>query len=247
MAGIKDSLHKIYLDEPVKGIINNFKSIYHLASYQLTDAVTAKNTRLIKRYLDGNDKPRLHIGCGKRRLPGWLNSDYFPSDSQIAHVDATRRFPFADGSLHYIFTEHMIEHVSYENGVCMLRECYRTLVPGGRIRLATPDLQFLLDLYRSDKSDLQNDYIKWATDNHIEGRHGYVDTFVINNYVRDWGHLFIYDFEVLKRALEVAGFKTVEKQNINCSEDPILENLENESRMPPGFLKLESLIIEAVK
>lgn len=244
---MKHTLHKIYLDEPVKGIINNLKSIFHLASYQLSDAVTSRNATLIKTYMNDNRAPRLHIGCGKRQIPGWLNSDYFPSDPHIAHLDATRAYPLPDNSLRYIYTEHMIEHVPYEKGVSMLRECYRTLMPGGRIRLATPDLKFLHDLYRTDKTDLQTAYIKWATDNHIEGRTEYVDTFVINNYVRDWGHLFIYDFAVLKGALEKTGFKDIEKQIINRSKNPVLENLENESRMPAGFLNLESLIVEASK
>ena len=244
---MKQTLNKVYLDEPVKGIINHVKNIIHLTNYQLTDAVTARNATLIKRYMDNTAIPRLHIGCGKRQLPGWLNSDYFPTDPKIAHLDATRKYPFSDESLHYIYTEHMIEHVPYEKGVAMLRECYRTLIPGGRLRLATPDLQFLHDLYSAEKTDLQKNYIKWATDNHIEGHNGYKDTFVINNYVRDWGHLFIYDLSVLKTTLEEIGFKDIAKQKINRSVDPTLENLENESRMPSGFLNLESLIVEAIK
>jgi predicted SAM-dependent methyltransferase len=247
MAPIKKYLHNRYLDEPLKNIINNLKTISSLVKYQLHDALTNKDANLIKRYMTESSEPRLHIGCGKRNLTGWLNSDYFPSDPNIVHIDATRKYPFANNSLNYIFSEHMIEHVSYEQGASMLRECYRTLKPGGRLRIATPDYTFLHELYASEKSDLQLNYIKWATDNHINGLQHYADIFVINNYVRDWGHLFIYDFAALRSSLETAGFKNIEKQQINVSNDPILTSLENESRMPPGFLQLESLIIEALK
>jgi predicted SAM-dependent methyltransferase len=121
------------------------------------------------------------------------------------------------------------------------------LKEGGKLRISTPDLKFLLDLYTPYKSEIQQSYIKWATDNHINGAPSYTDTIVINNYFRDWGHLFIYDFTVLKETLESIGFKEIKRQFINKSNDPELADLENESRMPPGFLELESLIVEAVK
>jgi predicted SAM-dependent methyltransferase len=56
----------------------------------------------------------------------------------------------------YVFSEHMIEHVSYAEGLLMLRECLRVLKPGGRIRIATPSLEVLLDLYKPSKTPIQH-------------------------------------------------------------------------------------------
>jgi len=70
---------------------------------------------------------------------------------------------------------------------------------------------------------------------------------VINNYVRDWGHQFIYDDRTLRFALEGAGFAQLERRLLNDSSDPTLRGLENTERMPEGFLQLESLTLEAVK
>ena len=129
----------------------------------------------------------------------------------------------------------------------MLTECHRVLRPNGTLRIATPDLAFLVDLYRSNKSELQQYYVKWTTDTFIAAAPYYEDTFVINNFVRDWGHQFIYDEKVLRYSLEKVGFRDIRKCDLNNSEDKELINLENENRYPPGFLRLETLILEGTK
>jgi hypothetical protein len=65
--------------------------------------------------------------------------------------------------------------------------------------------------------------------------------------VRDWGHTFIYDEKILRFSLEKAGFKEITKFELNESEDEILRNLENERRLPEGFLSLESFTLEGIK
>ena len=141
----------------------------------------------------------------------------------------------------------MIEHISYSNGLAMLRECHRILRNNGKIRISTPNLQFLIDLYKDNKSKLQREYIKWAIDSFIKSAPCYDDTFVINNFVRDWGHLFIYDEKTLRSSLEKAGFTKIIRCDLNESKDETLRNLENEKRMPKGFLKLESVTLEGTK
>jgi len=190
---------------------------------------------------------KLHIGCGGNILDDWLNADFFPHSDRILRLDATRTFPFAKETFDLIFSEHMIEHVSYSNGLAMLSECHRVLKINGKIRISTPNLQFLIDLYSDNKSELQKQYIKWATDSFIKNVSSYDDTFVINNFVRDWGHLFIYDEKTLRSSLEKAGFTNIHRCEINESLDESLRNLENEKRMPKGFLKLESVTLEGAK
>jgi predicted SAM-dependent methyltransferase len=205
------------------------------------------NMAVIEAYLAAHEIRKLHIGCGSNRLEGWLNSDYFPKAEGVLHLDATARFPIGDAELDYIFSEHMIEHVSYAEGISMLCECHRVLRPNGIIRISTPDLQFLMDLYRDDKSELQKEYIKWATEKFIKDAPYCDDVFVINNFFRDWGHLFIYDEKTLRRSLETSGFVNIIRCGLNESSDDVLKNLENDKRMPEGFLALESFTLEASK
>lgn len=199
---------------------------------------------LATEYLANNNPRKLHLGCGNNILSHWLNSDFSPENKNIFHLDATRPFPFPDQSFNYVFSEHMIEHITYQDGLAMLKECYRILCKNGKIRISTPDLKFLVELYSEPKTDLQLRYIKWASASFTpDGVSS--DTIVINNFVRNWGHLFIYDEKTLRYALNESGFVDVVRLNINESNDLNLTNLENEKRMPEGFLQLESMTLEA--
>ena len=197
-------------------------------------------------YLSGRPPYRLHIGCGLNILPGWLNSDYYPANKDLLHVDAEKSFPFPDETFDFIFSEHMIEHIPYPSAHHMLLECFRVLKPGGTIRISTPDLNFLIALY-GEKSNLQLSYIKWSQEKFVPWAPEATDTFVINNFVRDWGHCFVYDEKTLRSAMQNAGFDPVVRCRINESAFPELRGLENENRMPPGFLRLETLTMEGTK
>jgi predicted SAM-dependent methyltransferase len=204
--------------------------------------------KVIDKYFNTTDSIRkLHIGCGAHPLAGWLNSDYHPKLKDIFHLDATKPFPFKNNEFQYIFSEHMIEHISYLDGLSMLKECSRVLKPGGKIRIATPDLSFLIDLYKTDKTKLQNEYIVDSTNRYINYVPFYDETFVINNYVRAWGHKFIYSEKVLRHSLEQAGFENIVRFDVTESLDENLSNLENVGRKPDGMIKMETLVLEGTK
>jgi len=200
----------------------------------------------ISAYLANKKTKKLHIGCGENVLPEWLNTDYYPKNRSIAHLDATKQYPFLDGTFDYVFSEHVIEHITFADGLSMLEQCNRVLKSGGKIRLSTPNLRFLVDLYSEKKSELQERYIQWASDQFIKNGI-YSDTMVINNFFRRWGHAFIYDEKTLRFALEASGFVDVHSCRINESVDIALRNLENKERLPAGFLQLETFTLEARK
>jgi len=209
-----------------------------------------RSREILHQYFSQTTTPKLHVGCGKHILSGWLNTDSYPQDPSlpIYLFDASQNFPFTDETFAYVFCEHMIEHISYPAGLHMLRECLRVLRPRGVLRLSTPDLDFLLDLRRPDKSPLQREYIRWAAETntpHVADLTN--ETFVINNFVRDWGHTFIYDEKTLRQSLQLAGFGQLRKCDLQESSVDCLRNLENETRMPAGFLRLESMVFEAIK
>lgn len=209
-----------------------------------------RDQEIVRQYFAETTTPMLHIGCGKHVLPGWLNADSYIQDPAlpVCRFDASQKFPFADEAFAYVFSEHMIEHISYVAGRHMLAECKRVLKPGGILRLSTPDLDFLLDLRRPDKSPLQLDYIRWAAETNTPGVPDLTnEVFLINNFVRDWGHTFIYDEKTLVQSLQLTGFSKLQKCGLQESSVECLRNLENETRMPAGFLRLESMVFEATK
>jgi len=214
---------------------------------QITRKLAKADKRTIALYLQQHPVRKLQIGCGSHILHGWLNSDISPRPHHVVRLDITKRFPFQNDTFDYIFSEHSIEHVSYAKGQVMLEECFRVLRDGGKIRLSTPDLSFLVSLYRSRKSDIQERYIRWSTERFIANAPYCGDTFVINMFVRNWGHRFIYDEKVLRDSLDRVGFRGILRCGLNESEDGGLRDLENVARLPDGFLGLESVILEGTK
>ena len=189
---------------------------------------------------------KLQLGCGGNFLAGWLNTDLEPLSPTVLYLDASMPFEFPDNSFDYIFSEHMIEHMPYAAGVNMLKESFRILKPGGRIRITCPDFQFLLGLY-TNRERLNKEYSDWACTDDLKWPPFKHPLFTINNYMRAWGHQFIYDQEVLASTLSMLGFDEIESYAIQESDDPLLCNLEIPSRMRPGYLQLESMTLEAVK
>jgi len=107
--------------------------------------------------LSKNKSRRLHVGCGKNYFNGWLNADINPRADLILVIE--KKLPFSIGSLDRIYSEHVLEHVSYETGVFFLKEAFRTLRTGGIIRIAMPDLDALIDGYQKDWHLL--DWVNW--------------------------------------------------------------------------------------
>ncbi len=206
----------------------------------------------IRRYLESHEIRKLQIGCGRNALEGWLNMDINPVPGRRGDgpvfLDARKRFPFEDAVLDYLFCEHLIEHLEYRQGLRMLRECFRVLKPGGKIRISTPDLRFLIGLYGPDKTDLQKRYISRAVKTNMPDIGIDEDVFVINNFFRAWGHKFIYDFKVLKGALEGVGFSVVSPQGVGESGDRNLSALESHGDViGDEFNRLETLVLEGLK
>lgn len=204
--------------------------------------------RLIAAYLRGPGPHGMHIGCGLNVLPGWLNCDLTPKRRTVIRLDATKTYPVPPGSIDYVYTEHFIEHITYPQGLAMLKECHRVLKPAGKIRITTPDLAFLVALYSEKKSALQANYIDWASKSFIPYAPASRDVFVINNFFTcDWGHQFIYDRASLPELMKAVGFTDITSWDLGKSDEPHLSGLENESRMPEGFLQLESMTFEGRK
>ncbi|WP_027190364.1 class I SAM-dependent methyltransferase [Fundidesulfovibrio putealis] len=202
---------------------------------------------IAEQYFSQHLTRKLHLGCGNNILPDWLNSDVVPCSDNVLQLNVTQCFPFADESFDYIFSEHLIEHITYEQGLHKLTQCHRLLKPGGKLRVSTPNLEFLINLFRRDRTKRENDYIRWSMQTFFPRVDISDPTFVLNNFVRNWGHIFVYTPRILVHSLQTAGFAKVCSWPLNQSGDTHLQNLENEQRLPRGFLELETFTLEASK
>lgn len=189
-----------------------------------------RDGRIIRDYLKSNEIRKLQIGAGPTSLKGWLSTDINPRSDQVVYLDATKRFPFEDGTFDYVYSEHMIEHITWPEGLFMLQECRRVLRAGGIVRVATPDLKVLLDLYLRPEETRGAAYIKWITDTFLEGVNVYRPSFVINNAFENWGHQFLYDEETMTMALRHAGFEDIRRRESEQSDDPHLRGIESHGK-----------------
>lgn len=208
----------------------------------------ANRGRQIKAYLRSHRVRKLQIGTSFSPLKGWLNTDYIVEIPGVIYLDATRRFPFPDNTFDYIACEHMIEHIDYDGGQAMLRESFRVLKPGGKIRIATPDIRVIMALCTAEKSDIQNEYIDTLANKLFPEVRECRDIFIINNAFRFWGHQFLYDPETLKVALAKCGFVDFADCRPLVSDDPHLNDIETHGKRAgasEALNQFETFVIEA--
>lgn len=189
----------------------------------------------------------LQIGAGPTSTASWLCTDLMPRRRGAVYLDATKPFPIPDACFDFVYSEHMIEHISYQHGMAMLRECHRILKPGGRVRIATPDLARLLRMYARESSGIERAYLDWIAKNNMKDPALAKPVFVINNAFRDWGHQFLYDEETLSAALAGAGFVDVGRFEPGESGTALLQGLERHGRNigNEDVNRFETLILEA--
>jgi len=175
---------------------------------------------------------KLHLGCGQVYLPGWVNMD---SDRTLAQVDcywdADQGLPFGDESCSHIHSEHFLEHLTVPQGLQLLAECHRVLIPDGILRIAMPSLEGAVQAYLSPNWRDQ----PWLKD------YPFIQTKaeMLNICFRGWGHQWLYDREELYRRLHQVGFLEIWDAAWGQSDTPTLANLETRPE--------SSLICEARK
>jgi predicted SAM-dependent methyltransferase len=199
----------------------------------------ARRGRQIERYLRAHETRKLQLGAGEHPHPSWLNTDLhgYGRGDELVHLDVRKPFPLPDASFDFVFSEHMLEHLTYAEGQRCLRECRRVLKPVGRIRIATPSLERLAALYAAEPSDVQRRYLRWAVDTLEPETNAPLPGVVVNNFFRSWGHRFIYDPQTLRHALGEAGFVDVEERPVGELERHLSEE--------PEFNEFETFVLEA--
>ena len=151
---------------------------------------------------------QLHLGSGRRPIPGWLNVDVIGSDYDI---DFITRLPWKSGSFSVIVSQHVIEHLElFDELLPLLSELKRVLRPGGQIWLSCPDMEKICRLYvdgrtrelAEDRTSLMKRYsLRGAPSQHV-----------VNDIFHQSGeHKNLFDFEILKWALEGNDFTDIRK------------------------------------
>jgi predicted SAM-dependent methyltransferase len=83
----------------------------------------------------------LNIGCGRTFHRDWLNLDLESSTPEVRRCDLRKGIPLPNSTCQAIYSSHVFEHLNWNSGLVLLRECYRVLADGGVVRIVVPDLE----------------------------------------------------------------------------------------------------------
>ncbi|HUO84617.1 MAG TPA: hypothetical protein VM534_05820 [Thermoanaerobaculia bacterium] len=178
------------------------------------------------------EQKRLHLGSGPLALPDWTNIDNRPYEGIDRLLDLGQRLPFIDGGTGFVFAEHFIEHLEYDQTLPLLSQCRRLLADEGVLRVSTPNLDWVwLYSYHPGQWSDPGEAIR--------------DCFVTNRAFRGWGHKFLYNLDTLRELLMRAGFARVEPRDYGESPHPELRNLERHEKYPDSPDLPHVIIVEA--
>jgi len=135
--------------------ISPLKQVFYSLERSLGNALFRKNP-------PSSPIPRLlNLGCGPVTYEGWINADEYAFKRALREnqfqpdwrLDITRPWKCEDNYWDGIFTQHVLEHVTYSEAVFALEECFRTLKPGCWIRISVPGIRKYVDFYEGRKAD----------------------------------------------------------------------------------------------
>jgi len=92
----------------------------------------------------GDRELKLHIGCGEKYLPGYVNIDYPPSEHTVMKVKADvyqdlRTLDYPENSAAEIRSHHLFEHFPRAEALKILLRWRKWLKPDGLLVIETPD------------------------------------------------------------------------------------------------------------
>jgi len=141
---------------------------------------------------------------------------------RFVHHKLEYGLPFPDGSVDYLYSSHVLEHFYPDIAEQILRDAYRVLKAGSRIRICVPDLHHAFELYAQGSKDQALNYF-----------------FASSKAGSFHKHRYMYDYELLCSLLRKVGFTSVEKCAFQKGLVPDIGSLDNRPD--------ETLYVEAVK
>lgn len=203
-----------------------------------------------------NTLKKLNLGCGPNGLDDWINYDWgvLPLFSKlqgirqfgirlglldkkydirwpkIKLVDIRKRLPLQDETIDCIYCSHVLEHLERWEALFALKESFRVLVRGGRIRIAVPDLEYICRHYLDSRSvpvvqgrPAQDACrLLWGHPKDIEPGSWFSKW--SRRFIR--GHEWAYDESEMTKLLAEAGFSEIERCTFRKGNVPDLDRLD---------------------
>lgn len=137
---------------------------------------------------------KLNLGCGSKKLPGFINIDIRKEVNPDLVADITKLTSFKENFVDLIYACHVIEHFDRYEVVKMMQRWHYLLKLNGILRLSVPDMEAVFA-----------HYFYWKN---LEDLDGFIWGGQKNEY--DY-HKSGWDYQTLAQYLEKAGFVNIKK------------------------------------
>jgi len=191
---------------------NSFPILLRISSF--------RHYRTTKLIMTSAAPVQLRIG-ESHNFPDWISTNYQVLSKKF--LDATKFYGRECCSS--IFADNVIEHLGRGPGGLLVKNAYEALIPGGILRITTPDLHSIAMKY----TDGSTKYVEQFA---LDLKEHQLDIQSPSDLLRitfsAFGHHkgIIYDYDSLKILLESAGFCKVLKYSPGTSSSANLSNLE---------------------
>jgi hypothetical protein len=159
---------------------------------------------------------RLHIGCGAKRLSGWVNIDRVARAPGVATDVDPAALPYPDGSVEEVLAEHVFEHFCFAEEVEVWREMARVLRRGGRLVIEVPDFEWVCATFLAAEDDWRAFYIVGHADHYggcgraLDQRWGILQTMFFGNQNGEGQfHRSAYTADKLRAIAHLLDFKAI--------------------------------------
>lgn len=181
---------------------------------------------------------KLNLGCWHRYIPGFIHVDLCDMEHINYQTSIDNLSMFSDSTASLIYSSHSFEYFNRQEAVDVLKEWRRVLKLGGTLRLAVPDFDSLIEVY---KATGKIEKILGPLFGQMEINDGKKDLTIY--------HKTVYSFDSLKKLLEDNGFTNVKRYKW---QDTIHKDYDDHSQayfphMDKENGKLLSLNVEANK
>ena len=188
--------------------------------------------------LEGKESLKLNLGCGDRKMHGFVNVDARKDVFPDVVADVTKIHETFE-NVDLIYACHVLEHFPLKPSSFQpttwkdtLKNWYTALKPQGTLRLAVPDIEAVCEHYIETK-DLDT-----------------LSAFFYGGQKYDFDfHYHCWSFKTLKRDLLEAGFKEVERYDWKKTEHSYIDDYSQAylPHMDKIGGRLMSLNVEAIK
>jgi len=148
---------------------------------------------------------RLHLGCGDKRLAGWVNADAQIGVGIDLVLNLHDLWPLQPETYEQIYSSHAVEHAYPDRLPAALAQLHRALIPGGLLTLATTSLEGIFDAYLAGYTPAQ-----WNA--YLFGDCRSTDSPLM-------AHRQTFTVEYLTELLQAAGFNTVRQWSLDQYPD----------------------------